>query len=179
MRTTDLDPAPMPTWLQPLAWGAALALILLPLLAMRLADKNAWALSDLPFALIMVAAVGLAFEFAVRIPARWTHRAGAAMALGVAVLLIWGNLAVGFAGSEDNAINVIFFSVPVIALVGSAVARFRPAGIAIALVAAAMAQIATGAIAFHYGFFTGPLTFSFTGLWLAAALLFRRSAHAV
>ena len=159
------------------AWAGTAALIVLPLLAMRAADPNAWALADLPFALIMVAAVGIAFEFALRVPPRWTRRAGTAAALGTAFMLLWGNLAVGFAGSEDNAINIIFFAVPLIALAGSLLAGFRSAGVAVALTAAAVAQVAAGVIALFYGHFTGPLTVSFAGLWLASALLFRRSAR--
>ena len=162
--------------LRAFAWGGTAALVLLPLVAMKLAEADAWAIADLPFAFIMIAAVGIAFEFALRVPSRWAYRAGAAAAVGTAFLLIWGNLAVGFAGSEDNHINIIFFAVPAIALVGSLAARFSPRGIATALVAAAAAQLIAGLVAFTEGYFTGPLTVSFTGLWLAAALLFRRSA---
>jgi hypothetical protein len=158
------------------AWGGAAALILLPLLAIKAVDASAWQIGDLPFALIMVAAVGIAFEFALRIPPGWTRRAGTAAAIATALLLVWGNLAVGFAGSEDNRINIIFFAAPAVALIGSAIARFRPAGTALALAAAAATQIAGGVIALSAGHFTIPLTVSFTGFWLASALLFRRSA---
>ena len=159
------------------AWGGAAALILLPLLAIKIMDASAWQVSDLPFAVIMVAAVGIAFEIALRIPAKWTRRAGTAAALATAFLLVWGNLAVGFAGSEDNRINITFFAIPLVALIGSVVARFRSAGVALALVAAAVTQIAAGLIALFDGHFTIPLTVFFTGFWLASALLFRRSAR--
>ena len=163
--------------IRPLAWGGAAALILLPLLAMKAIDANAWELADLPFAFIMVAAVGIAFEFELRVPARWARAAGTAAALGTAFMLVWGNLAVGFAGSEDNRINIVFFAVPLIALVGSALSGFRSSGVAVALVAAAVTQVIAGGIALADGFFTGPLTFSFAGLWLASALLVRRAAR--
>lgn len=161
---------------RPLIWGGAAALVLLPLLAMKAIDPGAWETADLPFALVLVAAVGIAFEFALRIPPRWAGRAGLAAALGTAFMLVWGNLAVGFAGSEDNPINSIFFAVPLVALAGSALAGFRAAGVAAALAASALAQIACGIIALVYGYFTIPLTVAFTGLWLAAALLVHRSA---
>jgi hypothetical protein len=160
-----------------LAWGGGAALILLPLFALKLADPSAWDVAELPFTLIMVAAVGIAFEFALRIPARLAYRAGIAAALGTAFLLTWGNLAVGFAGSEDNRVNIVFFAVPLVALLGSALARFRARGIAVALAVTAAAQLAAGLIALADGYFTGPLTVAFTGLWLASALLFRRSAQ--
>ena len=66
--------------LRPYAWGGTTALVLLPLLLLKLSDPNAWAWSDLPFAFVMIAAVGLAFEAALRLPLRWTYRAGAALA---------------------------------------------------------------------------------------------------
>ena len=159
------------------AWGGTAALVLLPLFALRAIDRAAWDIADLPFALVMIAAVGIAFEFALRIPVQWAARAGAVAAIGTGLILVWGNLAVGFAGSEDNPINVIFFAVPAVALAGSMLASFRPSGVALALAAAALAQIATGVMALLHGHFTGPLTVSFAGLWLASALLYRRSAR--
>lgn len=162
---------------RPLAWGGAATLILLPLLLMKLADPRAWELADLPFAFVMVVAVGLAFEFAVRIPATWAYRAGAAVSVGAALLLIFGNLAVGFAGSEDNAINMIFFAVPALALAGGFAVGFRSHGLSIALACAAAGQLAAGLIVYYYGHFTGPLTVTFTALWLASSLLFLRSSQ--
>lgn len=165
------------SWMRPYAWGASATLILLPLLTMKLVDPRAWKFEDLPFAVVMIAAVGVAFEFALRVPVGWTYRAGAALAVGAAFLLTWGNLAVGFAGSEDNRINIIFFAVPAIALAGSMAARFRTPGLATAMVGAAAAQLTAGLIAFYYGYFTGPLTVAFVGMWLASALLFLRSSQ--
>ncbi len=165
------------SWMRPYAWGASATLILVPLVTLKLVEPRAWKLEDLPFAFFMIAAVGMAFEFALRVPVGWTYRAGAALALGAAFLLTWGNLAVGFAGSENNTINIIFFAVPAIAMAGSVAARFRPPGLATAMAGAAAAQLTAGLIAFYYSYFTGPLTVAFIGLWLSSALLFLRSSH--
>jgi hypothetical protein len=162
-----------------LAWGGAAALILLPLLALKAVDPTAWQNSDLPFAFIMVAAVGMAFELAVRTPLNWSRRAGACAAVATALMLVWGNLAVGFAGSEDDRINIIFFAIPLVALIGSVIARFRSEGMVLALVGAAATQIAVGIMALFDGHFTMPLSVSFAGFWLASALLFRRSVRQV
>lgn len=162
---------------RPLAWGGSALLVLAPLLGMKLADVHAWAPEDLPAAFVMIAAVGLAFEFALRVPSRWTYRAGVILAVATAFLLVCGNLAVGFAGSEDNAINRVFLVVPVVALAGGAATGFRAAGLARALAATAFAQVLAAFAAGYDGFFTGPLTVAFAGLWLAGACLFHRSSR--
>ncbi len=163
---------------RPYAWGAPAALTLLPLFGLKLADPDAWAWADLPFAFVLIAAAGLAFEAALRVPPRWTYRAGATLAAATAFLLAWGNLAVGFAGSEDNPINLIFFAIPAFALAASLAAHFRANGLALAMAGTAAAQLAAGLAAFAQGHFTGPLTVAFTALWLAAALLFHRASQA-
>jgi hypothetical protein len=168
-----------PRTIRTLAWGGTAALILLPLALMKALDPNAWALEDLPFACLMIAAVGIAAEVALRLPVRLARAAGTALALATAFLLVWGNLAVGFAGSEDNAINAVFFAVPMVALAGCLLARCRSSGIAAALVATAGAQLIAGIVALAAGHFTGPLTIAFTGLWLVSALLFQRSGAEV
>lgn len=165
------------TWIRPFSLAASATLILLPLCAMKLADWRAWELEDLPFAFVLIVAVGLAFEFALRVPAGWTYRAGTALAIGTALLLTWGNLAVGFAGAEENAINIIFFAAPAVALVGGLAVRFRFAGLVTAMGGAAAAQLTAGLIALYYSYFTGPLTVTFTGLCLATSLLFLRSSR--
>jgi hypothetical protein len=101
---------------------------------------------------------------------------GAALAVATSLLLTWGNLAVEFAGSEDNWINIVFFAVPVMVGEGSLIARFRSAGLAVAM-GGAIAQLAAGLLAFYYGYFTGPLTVSFIGLWVAASFLFLRNSQ--
>lgn len=157
-----------------LAWAGTAALILLPLALLKAIDRDAWSYEDLPFAFVMIAAVGLAAEVALRLPGRWTRLAGALLAVATALLLVLGNLAVGFAGSEEEPINLIFFVAPIVALAGSLVARFRPRGMATALAAAAASQVIAGLVALFAGHFTGPLTVAFTGLWLVSALLFHR-----
>jgi hypothetical protein len=160
------------------AWSASATLTLLPLLTLKLADPRAWDFTDLPLAFIMIAAVGAAFEIASRVPTDWAYRTGAALAAGAALLLIAGNLAVGFAGSEDNVVNILFFAIPVIVLAGALAVRFRSAGLATTMACAAAAQLAAGLVVFYHGYFTGPLTVAFTGLWLSSSLAFLRSSRA-
>jgi hypothetical protein len=158
-------------------WLGAAALIILPLIAMKIIEPRSWAIQDFPFALIMVTAIGAAFELAWRLPTSWAYSAGAAVAIATSTLLVLGNLAVGFAGSENNSINLVFFLVPTVLAIGSVAVRFRAAGLSTVLKLTAALQLALGLFVFTQGHFTGPLTVAFTGLWLAASVLFRRSAH--
>jgi hypothetical protein len=164
-------------WVRPLAWGGSVALILLPLFVMKIADWNAWKLEDLPVAFVMAVTIGLIFELALRIRPRWAYRTGAAIGIATALLLVLGNLAVGFAGSETNRINVIFFVAPTVAVLGTIAVRFRPSALAIVMMCAAVAQIFVGFIAYYFGYFTGPLSVTFSGLWLASSILFLRSSR--
>jgi hypothetical protein len=120
--------------------------VLLPLIVMQLAPGAGvnWTLGDFIFAIMMFGAVGLAFELATRISTSWWYRGGAALGLAAGFLLIWANLAVGYIGSEDNPYNLLFFGVVAIALAGALLARFRARGMALAMLAAAIAHAAVG-----------------------------------
>ena len=168
---------PLAARARPLAWGSAASLILAPLFALKWSGQIDWEVGDLMFAAVMIGAVGLAFELATRTRSSAACRAGTAVGVAAAFLLTWGNLAVGFVGSEDNPLNVLYFGVVGVAAGGAVIARFRPAGLAAAMAAAAAAQLAAGAIALANDAFTGPLTVFFTGLWCASAWLFRRAAE--
>jgi hypothetical protein len=80
-------------------------------------------------------------------------------------------------GSEGNPYNLLFGGVIVIALVGAVIARFRPAGLARAMIAAAIAQVGVAAVGLSTDVLGGVLSAAFAGLWLLAAALFRRAAR--
>ena len=80
-------------------------------------------------------------------------------------------------GSEGNAYNLLFYGVLLVALIGAIVARFRPAGMARAMVVAAVAQLAVGAGGLTADLLGGVLSMGFAGLWLLAAALFWRAAR--
>ncbi len=160
------------------AWGTAAGLILLPLVAMQFTDEVKWGPSDFGFAVMMVLAVGLTYELALRTSRNIAFRAAAGLALAAAFMLVWSNLAVGIIGSEDNPANLMYFGVVAVGLAGAVVARFRPRGLARALVATALAQVMVMVIALVAGLgFTGPITVFFTALWLTSAWLFRKAAR--
>jgi hypothetical protein len=122
-------------------WSLAALILLLPLIAMRFTDEVNWTGFDFLFAGVLIGGVGLLFELAVRTSRSVPYRVAVALALAAAFLLIWANGAVGMIGDEDNPYNLLFGIALLVALLGSALARFRPAGMALAMAAASLVQI--------------------------------------
>ena len=164
-----------------LGWGGAACLLLVPLAA-----HFPWTLSDFIVAAVMLGTAGAALELAVRFSrGSLAYRAGAAFAVAAAFLLVWVNGAVGFLGDEGNPANLVFVAVLAIALFGAVLARFRAAGMARAMFAAAGAQLLIGGIAIPLGWASpgnaglyevAMGTTLFTALWLVSAALFRKTA---
>jgi hypothetical protein len=159
------------------AWGIAALLLLLPLVAMRFTDEVIWDGEDFLFAGVLIGGTGLAFELAVRKSGNLAYRAAVGVALAGAFLTLWANGAVGMIGSEGNRYNLLFYGVLVVALIGAAIARFRAAGMARAMIVAAIAQLAVGAGGLATDLLGGVLSMGFAGLWLLAAALFWKAAR--
>ena len=154
-------------------WGTAALLLLLPLAA-----NAPWTGSDFIVAAVLLGSVGLAFELIVRKSSNLAYRFAAGCAVVAAFLTVWVNGAVGMIGSEGNPYNLLFGGVLLIALIGSIVARFQAAGMARAMIAAAVAQAVIGALGLSTDMLGGALSMAFAGLWLLAAALFRYAASA-
>ncbi|MBM3547744.1 MAG: hypothetical protein FJX54_12395 [Alphaproteobacteria bacterium] len=168
-----------------LGWGTAAFLLLLPLVAMQFTDEVDWDAFDFVFMGILFGGVGLGFELVFRRSGDRTYRLAVSLALVTGFLMIWINAAVGIVGDEDE-FSVPFVLVVVVALLGAFLARFRPAGMARAMIAASLTQLAVPAAEFALLPQARALVLSadamiliafFTALWLAAALLFRRAAR--
>ncbi len=166
---------------RPIGWGAAAALLLLPLVA-----GAPWTLSDYIFAALLFGIAGGAIELAVRMSSSPPYRLGALVAVAAALLLVWVNAAVGFLGDEDNPANAVFGAVLLVAIGGTLLARLRAAGCARAMLAAAAVQLLAGVTGWSMGW-AAPGgqgihevvlgTTLFCTLWLVAAALFARAAR--
>ena len=165
-----------------IGWAIPIFLLAIPWFA-----RWPWSPDDFIVAGAMFAIVGGTFELAVRASGNASYRAGAAIALAAAFLLVWINLAVGIIGNENNPLNLIFFAVIAIALIGSIIARFRAAGMALAMVVAAAIQglVGTSVLALGLGAGEPPgpvglfaLIEFFALMWLFSAWCFRRAARA-
>jgi hypothetical protein len=169
-----------------LAWVGALSLLLVPLVAMQLTDAVDWTPFDFVFAATLIGGAGLALELFASRSTGLAYRAGGALAVANVFALVWINGAVGIIGSEEDPANLMFALVLAVALVGALLARLRPAGMARALLAAALVQAAIGGVALAAGLGAtshnwprdvAGLTGVFTLSWLASAALFRKAAR--
>lgn len=160
-----------------IGWGMAALLLLLPLVAMQFTDEVNWTAGDFIFAALMFGSVGAAFELTVRVSRNISYRAAVAAALAAAFVIVWANGAVGMIGDEDNPYNLLFLGVIVMALIGAVAARFRPAGMALAMVVAAVAHTAVAVVGLPTDVLGGILSAAFAGLWLLSAALFWNAAQ--
>jgi hypothetical protein len=159
-------------------WGALAGLLTLPAIAMEFhAEGVDWSPADFALMGVLLGGVGLGVELAVRASSSVAWRAGAVVAVLAAFLTVWVNLAVGMIGSEGNPYNLLFLGVLVLALAGALLARFRAAGMARAMLAAAIAQAAAGAAGLPNDARGGIFSIGFAVFWLLAAGLFAMAAR--
>lgn len=173
-------------WWRMAAWGAAAVLLLTPLVAMQFTPEVNWTASDFVIMGVMLAVPLGIFELALRAGGGLAFRAGVAVTLGAAFLLVWINLAVGIIGSENNPANLMFLGVLALGIAGAFIADFRAAGLSRVLVVMAAAQTLAGVVALAARWGTEGanwpqvivvMTAGFATLWLGAAWLFRRAAR--
>ena len=159
------------------AWVAATLLLLLPLVA-----GAPWDVGDYLFAGILLFGSLGAYEIAIRISVDNAYRAGAGVAIAAAFLLIWINAAVGI---TDSDADVMYLGVIAVGIIGALIARLKPAGMARAMFATALAQalVSVAALiagivpAFNSAFEILGITAIFVVLFGGSALLFREAAR--
>jgi hypothetical protein len=158
-------------------WGGAALLLLAPLVAMQLTEDVRWTGSDFAvFGVMLVVPLGV-LELAMRATKSIAYQAAVAVALVASFLMAWANLAVGIIGSADNPLNMMFFGVLAIGIVGAFIARFQSRGMARAMVAMGFAHFLVAVAALINGHVIVLLTGFFVGAWFLSAWLFRRAAE--
>ncbi len=160
-------------------WGTAGLLLLLPLVAMQFTAEVNWHETDFIVAGAMLLAACGSYELAARISGNTAYRAAFGVAIAAALVLVWLNLAVGIIGDEDNPANLMFGGVLAVGIIAALLARFRPHGMARALIATAIAQMLVAVIALVAGLGHEAVILSalFGATWLASAGLFRKAAR--
>jgi len=114
------------------------------------------------------------------------YRSAVGVALAATLILVWSMGAVGIIGVEGDRADLMYFGVLAVGLIGAVIARFRPHGMARALLATALAQALVAVIALIAGKHESPVTSVFEllgvngffiALFLGSAWLFRRAAR--
>lgn len=162
-----------------------LALLLVLLAAMHYADAVHWSPADFVAAGVLLFSAGFTFALVLKSTPRIALRLAYALALGGALLLVWTNLAVGVLGRPGNPANLMYAGVLVIGLAGGVLARLKPRGMALAMLATALALVLAAAIALLAGLadaasHPGVILVShglFVALFLASSWLFRHAAR--
>lgn len=168
---------PENSWRQ-LLWGGAAFLLLLPLVAMQFTQEVSWDAADFVVFGAMLAIAGGFCELAVMLSRNSAYRVASGIAVGAGFLLVWANVAVGVIGDEGNPINLMFFGVLAVGFFGALIARFRPMGMALAMAAMALAQLAVAGVGFYLGErYTVFLMLFWVAAWALSAVLFRRAAE--
>lgn len=160
-------------------------LLSVPLVAMLVTDEVAWGPGDFVGAGVLIAGTGLLLRAAARKAGDLTYKAAVGVALAGAFLLVWTNLAVGVIGEPGELANAMYVGVLAVGTVGAITARFRPQGMARALLATALVQALVAGIALIAGEHETSgssvseivaLNAFFAALFIGSALLFRHAA---
>lgn len=169
--------------------GPALAtvfILLIPLVAMQFTDEVAWNLFDFIFAGTLLFGTGLTYKLVTRKSTDIAYRVAVSFALFCGLFLIWVNGAVGIIGSEKNEINLLYFGVIAVGIIGAIITRFQSQGMSITLFVMAFTQALIASIALITGMHQTPdssvieilgVNGLFVTMFLIAALWFRYVAR--
>lgn len=161
---------------------ATAILLLIPLVAMQFTKEVSWSPADFAVAGVLLFGAGLTFELITKRTRDLTYRMAVGLAVASGLLLIWANLAVGIIGDEHNPMNLMYFGVLAVGIIGAVIARFRARGMASALYSTALAQLVVAVIAVFTGLRGSSLAEVFLGngfffvLFVLSGLLFQRAS---
>ena len=169
-----------------IVWAIVGVLIVALLTAMQFTDEVQWN-EAVAYGVILLLAGGT-YELWLWLRTRnGTYRIAFDVGLLGVFLLGWVSGAVGIIGSENQPVNLMYWAVPAVLLIGSLISGFNPRGMARTLFAAALVQILVPVIALiispevNWGGagVIGVFVFNsiFAVLFAGSGLLFLRAAH--
>lgn len=175
---------------QSITWLAivTVAILIIPLIAMEFTNEVVWTLSDFIFAGTLIFGTELTYKIVTKESEKITYRAAVGTALVTGFILIWANGAVGITGTEANTINLAYYGVIFIGLLGTILSRLQAKGMAFTMFITAIAQAIVATIVLIGGFYQSPpstvveilgLNGLFIFLWIGSALMFRYAADKV
>ena len=173
-------------WKAPALFTAAILSLLL--LASHFVRGWHWRPGAFVVVSAIVFAIGFIYELVTRNQDGLAYRAAVGIAFGAGFMLLWGNLV---QMADVNPTAALHFGVPVVGLIGAAVARLRPNGMACASFVTALAQALVLAAAVillvmrkpQIATWSAPEWRGFGGngvvvmLFCGSALLFRKAAR--
>jgi hypothetical protein len=112
-------------------------LLVIPLLGNHFVDGWNWPPGAFVVFGALIFGIGFTYELITRNRDATAYRAAVGIAFAAGFLLVWGN----FVQMADvTPVAAVYFGVPIVGLIGAAVARLRPNGMARALFVTAIAQ---------------------------------------
>lgn len=160
-------------------------ILLIPLIAMQFTHEVIWTLSDFLFAGTLIFGSGLTYKLVTRESEKLVYHAAVGAALATGFILVWANGAVGIIGTEANPINLAYYGVLFIGLVGTSISRLQPKGMSVTMIITALAQAMVTIIALLGGYYQSPpssvieilgVNGFFILLWIGSAIIFRFAA---
>src|SRR5262245_45520194 len=113
-------------------------LLVIPLLGNHFVDGWNWPPGAFVVLGALIFSIGFTYEVVTRNRDAAAYRAAVGIAFAAGFLLVWGNF-VQMADVTPAA--AMYFGVPIVGIIGAAVARLRPNGMARALCVTALAQV--------------------------------------
>ncbi len=165
------------------AWSTAAALMLVPIVVQLTHGHFGWSFGDFVGVAMILLFGSAIFDLTARRAPNLLYLSGVSAALAATLGSFLVNGAVGLVGSEDEAHNLFFFIVLMVAVFGSILARGRPEPMAKVMLAAAGTHIAVSTVLLidANGVSDGDPGMEVVGLglfailWLASAWLFRNA----
>lgn len=164
---------------------ATAGVLAIPLVAMQFTTEIIWTMSDFIFAGVLIFGTGLAYLLLTRTSGQVTYRLAVGCLLATTFLLLWVNGAVGIIGSENNNINLLYFGVLAIGLIGGTATKLTARGMELTLYAMIFGHSIIVITALILEIHKQPessvfkiitVNAFFSVLWLVSAMLFRRFA---
>lgn len=106
--------------------GTTAVLLAIPFTGMQFSNEINWSVSDFIISGIMIFSTGLAYVLFTRKHADLIYKAACALSLFSSLLMVWSNLAVGLIGHESTPINLLYFGVLGLGIIGTFIAGFKP-----------------------------------------------------
>lgn len=163
-----------------------IGLLLIPLIAMQFTEEVQWTPIDFLAAGILLSGTGLTYVFLKKVSHSMIYRVALAITLLTSLVMIWANLAVGLIGSENEAINQLYFILIATVFLAGYIVKFQPKGMfkVMMLIATLQSSIVIIALSLGYQHVYGSsiaeilaVNGFFILLWATSGLLFKSLPH--